>query len=356
MTRPLLIAICILVSLLAYSNYSLDTVEAATTGSFNFCTVFPQYAECAGWRVSSISDSYNHWFCDYVDLEQICEHKPIAGKEIKIRNENFCCRFIGEELDMPDMASHQDPRLGKNSPDKSIAPLLIWTDKDHYSFRDKVTVYGKFDFTKAQIKKGVSDNEFEQTGRIVSGDSIQEGQIISESPFLDIDIKLNGRQILKDIPVHENGWFVTFFHLNDRYHFSNGNNLLSVDYLLYDSVPLGGPRTHATYDFTTGDIAKKDNNFGMWIDDSNTSNGIRYGITTENSERFIELTHHNLVSTRLTTPDGFTIPVNSFFSVPDVSREYNEFLEYGDGVYEIQITYGDNTVKKIFEHHNSKKE
>jgi hypothetical protein len=44
-------------------------------------------------------------------------------------------------------------------------------------------------------------------------------------------VKFNGRKVLKNIPVNENGWFVAFFHLNDRYHFSNQNNLLEVDYL-----------------------------------------------------------------------------------------------------------------------------
>jgi hypothetical protein len=341
----------VLVSIILYSVSSFDFAEAATTGSFNFCTVFPQYAECTGWRTEAISDSYNRWFCDYVDLERLCEHKPDPEKQIIVRDESFCCRFIGNELGTPQVKIEQTSHLGKDSPDDSILPLVIWTDKDHYSFRDKVTVYGKFDFAKFPIKKGVSENEFEQTGRIISGSSIQEGKIISESPIRDIDIKLNGRQVLRDIPVHENGWFVSFFHLNDRYHFSNQNNLLSVDYLQYDSVPLGGPRTHATYHFTTGDIAKEDISFDMWIDNSNTSSGITYGINTENPEQFIEFTRHGLVNTRLTTPEGYTVPVKSFFSVQDLSREYDGFLKYGQGTYEIQITYGDNTSKKTFEHY-----
>jgi hypothetical protein len=351
MKKNSLITILVLTSILFYSVSGIGEAEAATTGSFNFCSVFPQYAECTGWRTEVISDSYNRWFCDYVDLEKLCEHKPIQDKQITVRDQNFCCRFIGDELEIPHVEVQQASQLGGNSPDRSISPLVIWTDKDHYNFREKVTVYGKFDFTKFPIKKGISENEFDQTGRIVSKDSIQKGRIISESPTLDIDIKLNGRQILKNIPVHENGWFVTFFHLNDRYNFSNQNNLLSVDYLLYDSVPLGGPRTHAAYHFTTGDIAKKDNGFGLWVDDSDTANGITYGITTENPEKFIELTRQNLISTRLTTPDGFTIPVKSFFSVQDLSREYEGFLEHGQGTYEIQVTYGDNTSKKTFEHY-----
>ena len=89
----------------------------------------------------------------------------------------------------------------------------------------------------------------------------------------------------------------------------------------------------------------------MWIDDSDTTNGISYGITTENPERFIELTRYNMVNTRLTTPEGYTIPIKSFFSVQDLSREYNGFLKYGQGTYEIQVTYGDNISKKTFDYY-----
>ena len=351
MKKISLMKIFVLASIFFYSASSFDSAEAATTGSFNFCTVFPQYAECNGWRTEAISDSYNRWFCDYVDLEKLCEHKPDPKKQITIRDQSFCCRFIGDELEIPNAEVKIESQLNENSPDSSVLPLIIWTDKDHYEFRDKVTVYGKFDFTKFTIKKGVSENEFEQTGRIVSGQSIQEGKIISESPIRDIDIKLNGRTVLRDIPVHENGWFVSFFYLNDRYHFSNQNNLLSVDYLQYDSVPLGGPKTHATYHFTTGDIIKEDKTFNMWIDDSDTTKGITYGITTENPEKFIELIRYNMVNTRLTTPEGYVIPVKSSFSIQDLSREYDGFLKYGHGTYEIQITYGNNTSKKTFEHH-----
>ncbi len=355
MKKISIITMLALFSILFYTVSGFDVAEAYTTGSYNLCSVFPQFSECNGWRTDAILDRYNYWFCDYVDLEKLCENKPVPEKQITTRDQNFCCRFIGDALETPHVEIHQTPHLGKYSPDNSIAPLIIWTDKDHYNFRDKVTVYGKFDFTNFPIKKSVSDNEFDQTGKVVTGTSIQTGRIVTESPVLDIDIKLNGRQILKNIQVQDNGWFVAFFHLNDRYHFSNQSNLISVDYSLYDSVPLGGPRTHATYDFTTGDIAKEESNFAMWIDDSQTANGIRYGITTENPEQFIELTRHSLINTRLTTPEGYTIPIKSSFSTPDLSREYDGFLEYGPGKYEIQITYGDNTSKKTFEHFDSNK-
>ena len=80
--------------------------------------------------------------------------------------------------------------------------------------------------------------------------------------------------------------------------------------------------------------------------------GIRYGITVENSEKFLELARHNFVNTRLTTSEGYVIPVESIFLIQDLSREYHGFLEYGQGTYEIQIIYGDNTSKETFEYHH----
>ena len=332
------------------SNYSY----AYKTGSYNFCSVFPAYPECAGWRTEAISDSFNHWFCDYVNLPKLCENKPDPEKQIMLRNEDYCCRFIGPEIETS-LTEIQDKStssqlLGKNSPDISIKPLIIWTDKDHYNFGDKVTVYGKFDFTSPKIKKSISEKEFDQAGRIVNGTSIQTGKIITETPVLDIDIKLNGRNVLRNIPVSENGWFTTFFYLNDRYHFATQNNLLEVDYLLYDNAPIGGPQTHATYHFTTGAISKKDDSFEIWLDDSLLPNKIRYGVTVENPEKLITLASYDLVISRLTTPQGYVIPIKSNFAIQNTSTEYSGFVEFGHGTYEIQITYGNNTSKTTFDY------
>ena len=353
MRKTSIIVILILFSVLSSTVFSFDTAEAYKTGGYNLCLAFPFFPECVGWRTEAISDKYNYWFCDYVDLEKLCENKPDPKKQLTVRTQDFCCRFIGDELETSQTKKEQLTQIEKEFSDSSISPLIIWTDKDHYNFRDKVTVYGKFDFTKFSIKKGISEKEFDQTGETINGTSIQTGRIITESPILNIDVKLNGRQVLTNIPVQENGWFVTFFHLNDRYHFSNQNNLLSVNYVLYDDpIPQGGPRTHATYHFTTGDISKKENVFDIWIDDSETTNGIKYGVITENPERFIELSRYNFVNTRLVTPEGYIIPIKSVFSIQDLSREYKGFLEYGQGTYEIQITYGDNTAKKTFEYYD----
>jgi len=58
------------------------------------------------------------------------------------------------------------------------------------------------------------------------------------------------------------------------------------------------------------------------------------------------------MNTRLTTSEGYIISVESIFSIQDLSREYQGFLEYGQGTYKIQITYGDNTSKETFEYHH----
>ena len=331
--------------------FDFDNAEAYKTGSYNFCQVFPLFPECVGWRTNPISDDYNRWFCAYVDLPKLCEEKPIPEKEIILRDESFCCKFIGEELEIRKAENTPEQLLGRDSTNTSLEPLIIWTDKDHYNFRDKVTVYGKFDFTSYKIKKSTSETEFDQALRIVDGTSIQTGRITEETPVLDIDIKLNGRIVLKNIPVHENGWFMAFFHLNDRYKFGNQNNLIEVEYILYEyPVPLGGPRTHATYQFTSGDISKYDEKFEVWIDKSELPEKIIYGVELDNPERFIDLTRYNLVIARMVTPQGYVIPIDTNFSVKDLSKEFSEFSRYGHGTYEIQVTYGDNESKKSFEY------
>ncbi|MCA9813452.1 MAG: hypothetical protein KC483_11430 [Nitrosarchaeum sp.] len=345
-----LFTITIILSFAMESNYSYGL----KTGSYNFCETHPAFPECVGWRTTAIEDSFNHWFCSYVNLPKICEIKPEPEKEIALRNNEFCCRFIGPEIKSKMTTNSESPeldqKLNRDSPDSSIAPLIIWTDKDHYNFKDKVTIYGKFDFSSFKIKKSVSEKEFDQTGREVNATSIQTGRIISETPVLDVDIELNGRKILRNVPVNENGWFVSFFYLNDRYHFANQNNILEVDYLLYKDVPLGGPRTHSTYHFTTGDISKKDQKFNVWLDNSLLPKKVRFGVDVDNPEKFITFVRHNLVITRLTTPEGFVIPIESNFSVQDLSKEYTKFLQHGHGTYEIQVTYGENNSKILFEY------
>ena len=52
----------------------------AVTGSANFCSQFPTYPECTGWRSEPISD--NFWFCEYVHLPSMCNNPPDPQKQI----------------------------------------------------------------------------------------------------------------------------------------------------------------------------------------------------------------------------------------------------------------------------------
>ena len=315
-----------------------DHAEAAKTGSYNFCSQLPAYPECAGWRAESISDNY--WFCQYVDLKNYCKNLPDADKEIPLRTDDYCCLYIGQiplKKILPENETSNLEIKVKNV-EESILPLIIWTDKDHYNYGEKLTIYGKFDFTDPTIVKNIHDFNFDQTGRV-------------HEKTLDVDIKLNGREILRSIPVSPNGWFSAFTFMNNSYNFSTQYNLLEVEYAISSKdVPLGGPKTNAVYHFTTGNIAQKDDKFDILLDESLLPNKIKYDIVVSNSERFVELSRYELIITRLTTPGGYAIPIDSTFSDNKISGEFNEFSKYGEGPYELRITYGDNTAKKTFEY------
>ena len=331
----------IVLSIICITILSFSSVDATgKTGSYNFCTQFPSYPECVGWRVEAISD--NHWFCDYVYIKNICKNTPNPEKQIPLRTQDHCCRYIGSELkekqsDRTNQDTTETQVIIPNDTLESISPLIIWTDKDHYNYRDKVIVYGKFDFTNPTIIQNIHETNFAQTGAI------------SEERFA-IDIKLNGDRILRNIPVSPEGWFSAYFFHDNSYKFSTQNNLLEVEYIVTKEVPLGGPKTHAIYHFTTGEVAKKEDKFNLWIDESQMPNKIIYGVNVDEPERLIELMRYNLVITRLITPDGYIIPIESIFSIKDLSTEYDEFTKYGEGTYQIQVTYGDNTAKKTFEY------
>lgn len=50
----------VLFSVLYFVALDFTSVDAAKTGSYNFCTQFPAYPECTGWRNEAITDNY--WF------------------------------------------------------------------------------------------------------------------------------------------------------------------------------------------------------------------------------------------------------------------------------------------------------
>ena len=324
-----------------YFAISLVPADAAKTSSYNFCAQFPGFPECAGWRTEPITDNY--WFCEYVNLKILCKNPPDPEKEIPLRTSEYCCRQIGTETKLVKNVQTKllEQTVFPSKKLESILPLIIWTDRDHYEYRDKMYIYGKFDFTNPTIIENIGRVEFYQTGDIIEEKST-------------VDIKLNGRTILRDIPVSEEGWFSAYFFHNNIYSYSTQNNLLEVEYIVTSKdIPLGGPRTHAIYHFTTGEIAKKEDSFEIWTDDSELPNKIIYGVNVKNPERFIELSRYDLITTRLTTPEGYVIPIKSVFTIDGVSTEYEGFKEYGYGMYEIQITYGNNTSKTTFEYTGS---
>ena len=315
-------------------SHIIIPADAAKTGSYNFCSVFPGYPECSGWRTEAITD--NHWFCEYVHIN-VCSNPPNPEKQIIPRDIEYCCKFIGTETEIKKqeieiVESNETP----SDKVESIEPLIIWTNKDHYNYRDKVILYGKFDFSNPTIVQNVEQLDFDQTG---------EKSINSA-----VDVRLNGHRVLKEIPISPNGWFATFFFHDNIYRFSTQDNLIEVEYIVSaEDIPPGGPKTHATYHFTTGEIVKKDESFEMWLDDSSLPNEIKYGVTVENPELFINLMRQDFVKTRLVTPEGYVIPVESVFSVSDLSTTYDGFKQYGYGMYQLQITYGENTAKTQFE-------
>ena len=261
-------------------------------------------------------------------------HKEKMNVTQKVKKKGSDPKFIKKGTDEKEQIENTVPGLSKEK--RSILPLIIWTDKDHYEYRDKVTVYGKFDFDNPTIIKNIDEFEFEQIGE--------------KTKTFDIDIKLNGKIVLRDIQVSQTGWFSTFFFIDNKYNFSTQNNLLEVEYIITSKdIPPGGPRTHATYHFTTGDISGEDESFDLWLDSTLLPDKITYGLNSEQPERVLSLMRQDFVKTRLTTPEGYVIPIKSVFSIQNLSTEYEGFAKYGKGTYELRVTYGDNTSKKTFE-------
>ena len=124
MKGQIFLIIFILSSVLFFTVFNFDSVEAYRTASENFCEAFPLFEECVGWRTNPISDSYNYWFCNYVNLPEFCENKPDPEKQIILRDQDFCCKFIGPELEIKYFedqdSSTSNQLLGKDSPYTSI--------------------------------------------------------------------------------------------------------------------------------------------------------------------------------------------------------------------------------------------
>ncbi len=302
-------------------------VEAAVTASENFCEAFPTFPECTGWRVDPIDD--NFWFCAYVDLPTMCKNPPDPQKQIPILDADYCCRLFDDNLVSPRDISmlYYDPlflqtmnkglTLDESYP---VDELVIWTDKDHYNFGDRINVYGKFDFSDQIIKKS---NSF-------------------------VNVVFNGEIVIRDLPVQNNGWFAGFFILdNPRYH-TTGLNAVRVSYIHIPTLEHSYRLNTATYQFTTGNIPEPNKPFSIWsnTDKSSINGSIDYGTNPE-----IPISSNlkqNLIS-RITNPDGivFPLPTNS---MENLEVYMNRISDLRNGNYTISMTVGNFTTNNTFEY------
>ena len=184
---------------------------------------------------------------------------------------------------------------------------------DHYFLGDTVNVYGKFNFNDPILK---NHNQF-------------------------VDIILNDRKVILDLPVHPNGWFAGYFTLSNPYLFHTGNNLLSVTYFHNPTLENPDKFTQASYKFTTGDVRAEP----FFIQDDDSSVGkISYKVSTESGESV----NMDLAVVRLVMPDGIVLPLPNVSSVDDITDYLDDPLV--SGTYEVVITKGNHSASQIFEY------
>jgi hypothetical protein len=319
--------IFLLIASIFFIFASFGLAEAAVTASENFCEAFPTYPECTGWRVESIYD--NFWFCAYVDLPTICKNPPDPQKQIPTLDADYCCRLFDDDLVSPRDVSklYYDPSylpmmkkglmLDESYP---VKELVIWTDKDHYNFGDRINVYGKFDFSDPIIKKS----------------------------NLLVNVVFNDEIVIRDLPVRNNGWFAGFFFLdNPRYH-TTGLNAIYVSYTHIPNLEHSYRLDTSTYQFTTGNIPEPKNLFSIWLTADTFSIGDHIGYGTKPEIPLPSNLKHNLIS-RITNPDGiaFPLPTNS---MENLDVYMNEISDLRSGNYTISMTVGNFTTHNIFEY------
>jgi len=319
-------AILLIVSIFfIFANFGL--AEATITASKNFCESFPTFSECTGWRVEPIYD--NFWFCAYVDLPTMCKNPPDPQKQIPTLDADYCCRLFDDDLVSPRDVSvlYYDPLylqmvkkglvLDESYP---VDELVIWTDKDHYNFGDRINVYGKFDFGDPIIKKS---NSF-------------------------VNIVFNGEKVILDVPVQSNGWFAGFFFLDSPRFHTTGLSTVSVSYFHVPTLENPYHLNTATYQFTTGDILEPKTLFSIWLTTDKFSKNEHIGYGTEPEIPLPSNLKHNLIS-RITTPDGivFSLPTNSMTNL-DVYM--NNVSDLRSGNYTISMTVGNFTTTRAFEY------
>ena len=310
--RRLILLLMIVAAFAGFSDLVYDAFGAATAGS-NFCSAFPTHPECTGWRVEPIYD--NFWFCQYVDLSTVCNNPPDPQKQIAIRVETNCCGIIGlhplKNLTLEDESFADAQEKGKTLDDSSSSSpkqeLIIWTEKDHYSFGERVNVYGKFDFDDFVLK--------------------------NNNPT--VDVAINDRKVILDLPVHSNGWFAGYFVLSNPSVFYTGSNVMSVKYFHTPTLEESDKFARAFYRVTTGDVIAAEP-FSVEMTESSPGK-ISYQIRSAGSGDDTPV-NLDLATVRLTTPEGLVLPLPITSFVDDIS----DYLDISlvTGTYEITATKG----------------
>jgi hypothetical protein len=304
-----------------FSGFNSNAFGAATAGD-NFCSAFPTHPECTGYRVEAIYD--NFWFCQYVDLPAMCDNPPDPQKQIVTRIGNPCCGIIGsshvpKNISLGDVSFADTSEKGKSLESSSSSSfgqeLVIWTEKDHYSFGDRVNVYGKFDFDDPVLQ---NNNSF-------------------------VDISLNDRKVVLDLPVHSNGWFAGYFMMSNPSLFYTGSNLISVTYFHTPTQHEPDKFTDASYRITTGDVVATEP-FSINVKLSSAGK-VSFDVISESDDNSVNL---NFAIVRLETPEGLV------FSLPNISSidSISDYLDFPlvTGQYEITVTTGNNVVSQSFDY------
>lgn len=312
-----LLLLLLIGSLTGFTGLYHDAFGAATAGD-NFCNAFPTHPECTGYRVEPISD--NFWFCQYVDLPTMCDNPPDSQKQIVTRIGNHCCGIIGshipKNISLDDLSFTDTSHKGRSLESSSFGQkLVIWTEKDHYSLGDRVNVYGKFNFNDPVLK---NHNQF-------------------------VDVSLNDRKVILDLPVHSNGWFAGYFTISNPYLYHTGNNLISVTYFHTPNQHESDKFTRASYTVTTGDIVATE---PLSIDVKLSALGkVSFDVLSESDDNLIDL---DFAIIRLVTPDGLVFPLPNISSIDDIS----DYLDFSlvPGQYEIIVTKGNSVVSQSFEY------
>ncbi len=308
----------------------IKSAYGSITASKNFCGQFSTHPECTGWRKIPVMD--NFWFCEYIDLPSVCKNPPNPQKEISPLEADYCCR-IYEDNDETlndlsslyyDLVFEDTSKKGRELPEAyPINELVVWTEKDHYKFRDRVNVYGKFDFGDPVIQKANRS----------------------------VDILFNGNKVVPNLTVEPNGWFSGYFYISDPRFYYTGISRIDVTYFHSPTVYDQDIRAVASYKFTTGGIQEPKDPFSIKIS-LDSESGLKKRISYEiDSKSALSLHQKTNSVTRLINPDGivFAMP---YISMDNLEHYIDEISNFQTGTYTITMTLGDFNISKSFEKKN----